>query len=165
MKMDHTLTVERLRGLIEYDPMTGKFSRGGELVREFLAGRYGRLQVYVDRRLHYAARVAFAHFHGHWPKGQIDHINGDHTDNRIENLRDVTNAQNAQNRSRPRHCNSTGFLGVSFHKQSGRYRARIMVDGVMRSLGFHATAEQAHEAYLTAKREVHPHWVEPTVRE
>lgn len=161
MKTDLTLSVARLRELVDYDPGSGHFARAdGSEVTEYPAGRYGRLQIDLDGTMRYAARCAFAHVHGHWPKGQVDHINGDHTDNRVENLRDLTNKQNAQNRRRAKHDNSTGLLGVSFEKRNGRYRARIMADGCMVSLGYYATPEEAHDAYLTAKRELHPYWVE-----
>ena len=162
MKTDHTLTVDRLRDLVDYDPETGEFTRGGKPMSTWLAGRYGRIQIDIDGQLRYVARVAYAHHHGEWPSGQVDHINGDHADNRIANLRDLTNAQNAQNRRRARSDNSTGMLGVSFdsRKVDRPYRARIMVDGAMKSLGYHDTAEEAHDAYLAAKRELHPYWVE-----
>jgi hypothetical protein len=161
MKTDHTLPVDRLRALVDYDPDTGEFTRGGKPMSTWLAGQYGRIQIDIDGQLRYAARVAYAHHHGEWPRGQVDHINGDHTDNRIANLRDLTNAQNAQNRRRAKSDNSTGFLGVSYEKRhGGRYRARIMVDGSMISLGYYATAEEAHDAYIAAKRELHPYWVE-----
>lgn len=162
MKTDHTLPAERLRELVDYDPETGEFSRNGEPLPFWPAGRYGRIQIDVDGQLRYASRVAFAHHHGHWPNGQVDHINGDHTDNRISNLRDLTNAQNAQNRRRAKSDNSTHHLGVSFDRRKVErpYRARIMVDGAMKSLGYHDTAEEAHDVYLAAKRELHPYWVE-----
>jgi hypothetical protein len=161
MKTDHTLPVARLRDLVRYDPGTGHFVRpNGERLPESLAGRYGRLQINVDGTLRYAARVAFAYVHGVWPEGQVDHINGDHTDNRIGNLRVLTNAQNAQNRRRAREDNSTGYLGVSFDKRkvARPYRARIMVNDRMVSLGYFDTAEEAHSAYLVAKRDLHPFW-------
>lgn len=163
MKTDHTLTVDRLRSLVNYDADSGKFTRpDGSPVSESLAGHYGRLQIYIDGRMFYASRVAFACHHGQWPDGQVDHINGDYTDNRATNLRDVTNAQNAQNRRRAKRNNSTGFLGVSIDsRQKNRpYRARIMIDDRMVSLGYYPTAEEAHDAYIAAKRDMHPHWVE-----
>lgn len=162
MKTDHTLTVDRLRQLVDYNPTAGEFTRNGKPMPTWRAGRYGRIQIDVDGRLRYAARVAYAHYHGRWPSGQVDHINGDHADNRIANLRDLTNAQNAQNRRRARSDNSTGYLGVSFdrRKVENPYRARIQVDARMVSLGYFATAEEAHNAYLVAKRELHPYWVE-----
>jgi HNH endonuclease/AP2 domain len=153
--IDHAALLEQFR----YDPNTGLFAHSdGRPVKNSKAGRYGRLQVYCFGRMRYASRLAWFYVHGVWPDGQVDHINGDHTDNRLSNLRVLTNAQNAQNRSRARRNNSTGLLGVSYDKRDDRYRARIMVDGRMVSLGYYPTAHEAHAAYLKAKAALHPAW-------
>ena len=100
-------------------------------------------------------RLAFLYQTGQWPARQVDHINGVRDDNRWSNLRESTNAQNSQNERRARSSNTVGFLGVSRHR-SGRFRARIVVDGKERSLGLHDTPQIAHSAYLSAKRDIHP---------
>jgi len=81
-----------------------------------------------------AHRVAWAILHGNWPKC-IDHINGDRSDNRPINIRDVTNQQNNLNMKRDKR-NSSGFQGVTFHKASGKWRAVISYAGVRQSLGY-----------------------------
>jgi hypothetical protein len=58
--------------------------------------------------------------HGRWPEHDIDHRNGVRDDNRLENLREATNAQNTQNHGRPR-TNPTDYHGVSFDKAVGMY--------------------------------------------
>ena len=84
----------------------------------------GRLQGRVFNRAYAAHRVAWAIFHGHEPKGQIDHINGDPSDNRIANLREVDASGNQRNR-RLDGRNNSGVLGVSQDKRSGTWNARI----------------------------------------
>ncbi len=106
-------------------------------------------------RRHYAHRLAWLIVHGAWPDGQIDHINGDRTDNRIENLRCVTHAQNQMNRHNPR-PNKHGFRGLDVCAKTGRYRARLVVGKVKYNLGVHDTPEQAHQAYLDAKKRLNP---------
>jgi len=62
-----------------------------------------------------------------WPEGHIDHIDGDTLNDRIKNLRDVTNAENHKNAKMAK-SNKSGFNGVSFCKQTGRWRAVIKVN-------------------------------------
>lgn len=98
-------------------------------------------------------RLMWFWVHGVWPPEMIDHINGNTSDNRIENLRAVSNAVNLQNRRKASAVNKLGFLGVHFAR--GRYRASLGVDGKTMNLGRFKTPEEAQEAYLAAKRRHH----------
>jgi hypothetical protein len=91
--------------------------------------------------------------HGEWPKNDIDHINGNPNDNRLQNLRDVTTAENIQNQVAAHTRNKTGLLGVSKRKHG--FIARICVRGVIMHLGTFDTAKEAETAYLAVKRERH----------
>ncbi len=94
--------------------------------------------------------------HGSWPTKFIDHINGDPSDNRIENLREVTHAENIQNQRRGQsHNRSTGMLGVTL-RPNGRATSRIWVNGRNLFLGNFDTPEEAQQAYIEAKRKHHP---------
>lgn len=100
-----------------------------------------------------AHRIAWVLSHGKWPDGVVDHLNGDTRDNRLANLRDTTPRVNCENQRRAHSRNPTGLLGV---RQSGsRYSALITVRGRCQYLGSFGSPEEAHEAYLTAKRELH----------
>lgn len=80
-----------------------------------------------------------------------DHRNGDGLDNRRENLRPCSNAQNQHNRSLNKNS-TTGFKGVTFDKESGNFRARINVDGKRKNLGrFRAAIDAAHTYDKAAK--------------
>ena len=156
------LTAERLRQALGYCPETGVFrwrmSNGKRAVAGEVAGgisRNGYVRISIDDTKHYAHRLAWLYAHGVWPKGQIDHINGEKTDNRIENLREATNAQNGQNRRTARADSQSGMIGVYLHPISGRWGAEIVKDGQKHSLGYFDTKEAAHAAYLSAKRELH----------
>jgi HNH endonuclease len=71
-----------------------------------------------------AHRVIWAYHYGEWPTDQIDHINGDKTDNRLENLRSVTNAENCKNK-RTLDANLSGVTGVGWHRAANKWYARI----------------------------------------
>lgn len=82
------------------------------------------------------------------PEGvQIDHINGNRVDNRVENMRLVTNRVNCQNKKV--HRNGQLF-GCSFDKRTDKYRASIQISGKLIFLGYYDTEQEAHEAYKIA---------------
>ena len=118
----------------------------------------GYARVKIGRRYAMAHRLVVALVIGKWPDGHVDHKNGDKLDNRIENLRIVTPGQNSQNVDLPTRRNALGIRGVSPFK--GRYRATIQVKGKYHSLGVFDTPDEAHRAYVEAKRRLHPYWVE-----
>ena len=72
----------------------------------------------------FAHRVAWAIHYGEWPDGQIDHQNGNKSDNRIENIRDVSHHENGRNQ-KISIANTSGFTGVYWHKRGQRWCARI----------------------------------------
>jgi HNH endonuclease/AP2 domain len=91
---------------------------------------------------------------GRWPKGEIDHVNGNKDDNRWENLREATRSQNIANARTPG-CNTSGYKGVYFDRSKPRvkpWRASITVDGRTVRLGYFATPEKAWLAYVLAAR-------------
>jgi hypothetical protein len=94
--------------------------------------------------------------HGEIPKNQIDHVNGDKSDNRIENLRQATPTQNSCNVGK-RARNKSGFKGVSYEPKSKKnpFIAQIQVGGKKVYLGCFQTAEVAHGAYVKASAELH----------
>lgn len=81
-----------------------------------------------------AHRVIWLWVNGSLPEGQIDHINGNRTDNRIKNLRDVSSKENSRNLSISSRNNS-GVVGVRLNKPRGRWEADIRVDGRLIFLG------------------------------
>jgi len=85
----------------------------------------------------------------------VDHRNGVRSDNRWDNLRDVTTATNMQNRRTANFNNASGLLGVSFDKRARKPFAQIMVSGKNIFLGWFDTSALAHAAYLKAKSIYH----------
>jgi hypothetical protein len=86
-------------------------------------------------------RLIFVLHHGYLPK-EIDHINGDRADNRIENLRAVTRSENQCNRSALT-SNTSGYPGVSWHKKSQAWVVRVMKNGKSHLLGYFKELELA----------------------
>lgn len=161
-----TLTQDRLKELLSYDPETGVFRWKSARTSSIRAGRQagylnatGYRTVVLDKRKHWEHRLAWLYVHGKWPEHYIDHINGVKDDNRICNLRDVTKQLNQQNEKRARSSSKSGFLGVTHVKRHLKlakpFAARIWFDKKLHSLGHYATAEEAHAVYVDAKRKLH----------
>lgn len=155
------LTQARLKELITYNPETGimhwRVTRGKAQAGD-VAGNpsKNRLQLTVDGIPTLVHRFIWLYVYGKWPDGVIDHIDGNGHNNRLSNLRDVPQAINTQNNRKARSNSKSGFLGVIFDKRRGSYRAEITLDGKNKYLGRFSTPEEAHAAYLKAKRELHP---------
>lgn len=91
---------------------------------------------------------------GQFPKGVVDHIDGNKRNNAWDNLRDVTQAVNLSNKHMAQKNNTSGYLGVSAHQ--GKYKARIKVNGKQIVLWPFDTPEEAHHAYLNERAKHHP---------
>lgn len=146
--------------LLRLDPDTGKlFWREHPSIVRRLWGRQGfqtlTMNGYLSgtikgKRL-YTHRVAFALAHGRWPEGTIDHINGNKTDNRVENLRDVTHAENHRNMPMPA-TNKSGVVGVRWNPNKSRWHAQIKRDGQVTFLGSFKSKDEAVAERKAAER-------------
>jgi hypothetical protein len=166
--LNGSIAIEELRAQLRYVAETGHLywlKRGPMFGKK--AGnshRSGYTYIKVNDRLYSAHRLVWAIVKGCWPAAHLDHINGDKIDNRIENLREVTQRQNCQNQRRPRVSSTSGLLGVITHKRNGRrFEARICVAGKRHQLGFYFTAEEAHEAYRSAAASLRGESFAPTM--
>ena len=158
-----SLTAETARQSLSYCPDTGVFIRlQSGRTRHCNVGlpaggatSTGYVTISVAGHSYKAHRLAWLICHGEWPSGQIDHINGIRTDNRLLNLRVVNNRENAENKRHATKLNKSGYLGVSWHKGQRKWRAEIKHKGKKIYLGTFATSEDAYEAYLQKKRSIH----------
>lgn len=155
------LSHERLIHLLTYDPETGVFARRvatrGHRAGEACGWRdeaEGYARVKVDGVSYAAHRLAWLYVTGAWPKDEIDHVDLDGFNNRWRNLRPATRGQNQQNR-RLRKDNRSGFAGVTFDEQAGKWRARISVGGRQIFLGHFDEVAPAASAYRDAKSRLH----------
>lgn len=154
------LTAEQLKQLLSYDAETGVFtwcvSPSRSVKTGDIAGAQddkGYLSIGLKGQIYKAHRLAWLYSHGEWPDGLIDHINCDKSDNRLCNLRVVNESGNSQNIRRPNRRNKSGFLGVI--RFQNKWRASLTVNKKTIWLGDYATPEEAHLAYIAAKRVHH----------
>ena len=155
-------TQESLLAVFSYDSATGEVShkfttksgkQGDTATHKFQHGYRGMT---IGAKTYLAHRVIFMMKEGYWPE-YIDHINHSKGDNRWCNLREVTHGENSRNV--PVQANSsTGNVGVSMDKRTGRYRAYISVNSKYKHLGVFDTIEEAVDARKKAdiQYEYHP---------
>lgn len=169
--------VELLHKILRYEPETGKlfwrhrpvemFSDGkfsAERAAAMWNGRFAGKEAFTAKTAdgypngrfagvtYRAHRVVWAMCKGKPPMRHIDHINGDRADNRIKNLRDVSNHENTKNRFR-RQDNTSGAVGVVWKKQAQKWTAKIGVAGKTLHLGYFESFEAAQAARQTAEVE------------
>lgn len=151
-------TLERVKELLDYDPETGLFARklpsGRRVPCSTRLNSWGYVLVGVDRRSIGAHRLAWFYMTGEWPEDDVDHRDRNRANNRFDNLRPASRAENMQNLGEAHRDSAIPLLGVS--RKRGRFAASIAVDGKRKYLGAYGTPKEAHEAYLAAKRELHP---------
>ncbi len=153
-----TITAGELRELLSYDETSGEFRWKvkpckGRHVGD-VAGNLntnGYVQIRIKGKLYMSHRLAWLYVHGEWPKDQIDHIDGNRSNNRLNNLRSVSNRENACNQKSHREGR---LFGSHYSKHDKKWRARIEINGKRISLGLFPTEQDAHEAYLKAKSQI-----------
>ena len=149
------LTADRLRKLLIYNPRTGVFrwkdARGARRKGDIAGNGHSRTTrrvIAVDYHLYQAGRLAWLYMKGAWPKHLISYVNGDPSDIRWANLRQITLAQ--RQASKPAK-NKLGVKGV-WKTGHGKYVAAIRVDREKRYLGQFDTLEEASVAYAKAAK-------------
>lgn len=172
---------EILRKILRYDPDTGKlfwrkrpvemFADGARPAKslcktwnDLYAGKEaftslnaeGYKRGSIFRSVFHAQRVAWAIYYGESPKGEIDHENGVKSDNRIENLRDVTHRENGRNQKRKSN-NVSGATGVCWHKRDERWAAYIHGNRGREYLGYFTDKSAAIAARKSAEQRLGYH--------
>lgn len=164
--MQEALSPAYVRAILDYDAATGELRwrersvdmfafPGGEKVcevynRDFAGKVAGTVQksgyrtLYISGRNYFAHRVIWLIVHGKWPDNQIDHINRVKSDNRLENLRDVTGQINSWN------VDHSGFSGATWDKHKRRWKSSITHAGKTIFLGRYRDRDAAIAAYQRA---------------
>ena len=150
---------DELKRLVIYSPLTGLFiakvsrdrARAGDVLGTKSAGYFC---FRINRRLYRTNRLAWYYMTGEWPGDlQVDHINGCRADDRWENLRLVTNSQNAMN-AKVRRNNSSGFKGVTWNRDVKKWQSYIRIDGKAQHLGLFDDLQEAVAARQQAEIEL-----------
>jgi hypothetical protein len=172
------ITLERIHQLVVYNPETGDFTylprdasffkptakRTPEWLSKWWNARFankpagglhhsGYIHVRIGESYKIPAHIlAWFYVYGEWRYDDIDHKNGDRSDNRLENLRIATQSEQMCNRS---NWNFTTDFPKGISKNGNGFKARIQKDGKRVSLGTFKTIEEAVEAYERAARDLH----------
>lgn len=169
---EQKLTHEQIVKFLRYSQDSGKFhwnerpdtSRGNRIFNTRLANKEAgitcpRGYCYIKIRgygLFSSSRLAWFYVNKNWPAEEIDHINGNPSDNRILNLREATRSENAANRGKHKN-NKSGFKGVTKHRN--KWTACVRIRNKRYRLGSFETPELAYAAYLKKAHEVHKEFV------
>jgi len=164
MKPKEMPTQQEIKKQLHYDEATGIFtwivSKNSFMKIGDLAGginTYGYWIVSIDNKHYMSHRLAWVYINGSCPSHlQVDHINGDKSDNRINNLRLCNAIENQQNIKTCRVITKSRLLGAHKHSRSNKWSAQIKVNKKYIYIGLFDTPEEAHQAYLNKKRELHP---------
>lgn len=150
----------KIEDCISYNPYTGVLTWSTRVnnsvsVGQTLGTRHnkGYLFFRLNKKFYFCHKVAWFLHYGCWPSGEIDHINGDKSDNRITNLRDVTHLQNMCN-TPSRQKTSSKYKGVHIIKTTGKWRATLWNGCSKLHLGVFSCEKEAALAYDTEARKV-----------
>jgi hypothetical protein len=151
------LSIARLHELLKYEPLSGKLcwrERDRNLSGLEAGGvdrRDGYRRVRIDGRMCLTHRVIIAMVEREWPKAQVDHINGNRSDNRLSNLRSVEQRENLLNKKRYR-SNTSGVTGVNWHKQHRKWCVSLSCGGRKKFIGLFEGISDAIAARKCAER-------------
>lgn len=157
---NNLVSCEELHEQLSYDPETGitkwkKRRRGRRFNTEVgYLHPNGYMTVKINYREHRLHRIIWVLMTGDWVESEIDHIDNNRSNNKWNNLRLSDRQLNGQNLKTAHKDARSKYLGVCF--DSGKWRANISVNHKAYFLGHFDTEIEAHEAYLKAKRELHP---------
>ena len=149
------ITQEKLKELVDYvdGKLIAKINSKVRKVGDSLSSLTdkGYLRASVGGKSYRVHRLIFLYHHGYMPT-QVDHIDGNRMNNRIENLREATSSQNNQNRKA---TSSSGIKGVVWHKQSKKWVASICVNRKSIHLGSFLSIEEAALVANKARQSAH----------
>ena len=152
--LKEVFTYNSNNGVLIYKKRINNRIQIGRVAGHISSDGYRYVRVFGTSQKH--SRLVFLFHNGVFPKNNIDHINGNRSDDRIENLRDVTQEENRKN------CmimtnNSSGVQGVNFYKRTNKWRAFIGLNGKHIHLGYFDTKKLALEARKNAELEYDYH--------
>lgn len=167
------ISIEQWANAFEYNPNTGEFKRRETPRSAFKSDKAwkisstkangkkagtltkaGYVLLTMAGQKCYAHRLALAISDNRWPENEVDHINGDPSDNRLCNLRHASRQQNGRN-IKLRDDNKSGVSGVRWNKREQKWKAQISVDGIVMGLGAFSEFDLAVKARREAELKFH----------
>lgn len=156
------VTQEFLFKYLPYNSVTGEFTYSDlckHRMKNKVAGttiskhpNTGYKRIYLLRKWYQAHRLAWLYVYGVWPDGEIDHVNNERGDNRIENLRVVSRSENMTN-SKTKKGNTSGMKGVYWNADWGKWCATVSIKKQRYWLGGFVDIQDAKNAVVTKLRE------------
>ena len=152
------ITQERLKELFNYDPETGYFTNQisrGRACGGYRAGSpsgHGYRKIRIDYEGYYEHHLAWFYVYGEWPE-ELDHRDGNGSNNAISNLRCATRTQNNFNAERA--TGMSGLKGAYLDSRSLQWYSKIQLGGYQKHLGMFNTPEEAHKAFMDAVERHH----------
>lgn len=178
MKFKDDITAEFAKSIFRYDPENGKLFWKERSPNMFLEKKkspehccaiwnannankeityknnYGYIVARINRKSYLASRIIWLLNYGENPKFEIDHIDMNKENNKIDNLRPSSRSQNGCNRGLQKN-NISGYKGVGFCRVKNKWRSRIMINKKEKFIGYFDTPKEAYEAYKRAARQYH----------
>ncbi|MBX6221380.1 HNH endonuclease [Pseudomonas aeruginosa] len=155
------ITQERLKEVLRYSPLAGVFEwriQGRRIRPGYLAGgvcrQSGYVHICIDRRTYRAHVLAWLYMTGEYRPNEIDHKDGDRSNNAFNNLRIATSEQNGWNRKLAKN-NTSGIKGISFRAGKKPWEAKFDAAGKTIWLGRFETKDLAEEALIKKREEIH----------
>lgn len=157
--MQSTITQDLVKELLDYreGKLYWRVNRGKNKIKGKEAGgrtnKLGYARVGINNCVYQSHRVIWLWHYGQWPENKIDHIDQDKLNNRIENLRDVTQAENTKNQ-RITTRNNSGYIGVSWSRENKKWNAYIKLNKKKIHLGYFINKEDAASIAYAARHQL-----------
>lgn len=155
--MEITLTQAYLKEVFQYEDghlcwlIDSRKTKHGQRAGRTKSNGY--CEVGLNGKLHGTHRIIFMMFHGYMPR-IIDHIDGNPSNNKIENLREASHAENMRNSQRPKN-NTSGFKGVYLDRRNNHWIAQCWHENNKKHLGSYANIHEAVDAVVKFREENH----------
>ena len=136
-----------------------KYTNKWNCCNDLKGNKKGYIRIKINNKLYLLHRIIYKYFNEEWDitdsssNNQIDHIDINPINNRIENLRRVNQSQNNRNKNKKKNCSSQ-YRGVSWYKPSNKWLAHINIAGKLKHLGYFTNEEEAREAYKKIYNEI-----------
>ena len=149
------ITRKELKNILHYDKKTGIFTSKvalGSIKKNQIMGcvnKRGYILIGINKKTYRSHLLAWPYSYGEYPT-RLDHKNHIKTDNRIDNLRKVTQQENCKNQAKPKN-NTSDVVGVHWIEKNKRWRAYISIDKKRKYLGCYASFSDAVDARKDAE--------------